>query len=192
MISFVLLGVNVLLLVAVWHWVFKPAIRDFVRDKLFDIRDDIRDSYCEKNGLGDSGYALFRDIMNHHIRLLEERSLSKTIYFQTKLNSDSRTVRYLCRCFDEVLSVCGPGAEQEFQNYQKRANRWLKFYLVHSSFCVMLVFYALVFHAVAYSVARSLLLVKSPTSDNVRNAYIHRVDSSFEDGSIEVCCHCAV
>ena len=62
-------GINILLVMAVWHFMLRPSILDHSRDRLFDLRDELRFSFLENNwDIGSASYKRLRDLVNRHLR----------------------------------------------------------------------------------------------------------------------------
>lgn len=185
MTDYTLIGLNTLFLLVVWRMCFKPALRDFVRDRLFDAREELRASFAEKDALGHPCYDFLRRFLNHHIRFIDEQSLVKMLYFQSSIQQDPKTIKYIKGRMDAISTKCGEENNVALAYYRRKANRWLKFYLVHSSFFLAAVFYMTVFFALSIALGRSLTRAALPARTRIRSAYLRRVDKSFDDGSIE-------
>jgi hypothetical protein len=185
MIDYTLFGLNVLILLTVWRLCFKPALRDFVRDRLFDAREDLRAQFDEKNALDHQCYQFLRGFLNHHIRFIDDQSLIKTLHFQATIQQHPKAMRYLKRRMEDIFEACGEENHVLLTHYRTKANRWLKFYLVHSSFCLSVVFYMSVFVAISSAILKCLTRAALPAASRMRSTYLRRVDQSFDDGSIE-------
>ena len=178
------LGLNVLLLIVAWRVVCKPALRHFVRDKLFDAREDLRDYFEEHSDLNHPAYCYLRNLLNHHIRFIEDQSLIKMIYFGVAISNDKSTEAYIHRRFNEIEKDCGDFAPI-MQEYRKKANRWLKFYLIHSSFCLSFTFYLTVSVAVLCALPGALTHARRQNKKIARITYVKKVDASFDDDIVE-------
>lgn len=186
MYELITLGINLILLVFAWRVVFKPALRHYVRDKLFDARERLRERFlAEDGGLEHPTYIFLRGFLNHHIRFIEDQSLCKMLYFQSALNADQKTARYIHQRFEALQSHCGEEHQPIIAAYRKSANRWVKFYLVHSSFCLSALFYTVVSVSLVCAIPSILRHVRSRPAHQVRRTYVKRVDQSFEDESVE-------
>ena len=179
------LGLNLILLVFAWRAVFKPALRCYVRDQLFDAREELRSTFLASGGLDQPAYFFLRSLLNHHIRFIEDQSLVKIFHFQMALANDTKTTSYIHKKIGRIEDDCGEEFLPIVRAYRKRANRWLKFYLVHSSFCLSAFFYMTVVVAVAVALPEALWRVRRQVRNSVRKTYVRRVDASFDDESVE-------
>ena len=86
MINTVLFGIDLILIYIAWSFFLKRSILDHFRDKLFDIRDDIRLYYIEnKIPLTDKTYIKIRNLLNSHLRFTEQLSLFKIAIFLSEV-----------------------------------------------------------------------------------------------------------
>jgi hypothetical protein len=185
MSDLVLLGINAIFLVFAWRCVFKPAIRDFVRDKLFDARDSLREQFLKAHGLEHPAYQHLRALFNHHIRFIEEQSLVKMIHFRAAVAGDQSTSNYINRRIADINEACGQDTREIADRYRQVANRWTKFYLVHSSFCLSGLFYVTFSVAVLAALPTAIRHARSRNRHPVRRTYVNRVDQTFDDKVIE-------
>jgi len=185
MIDLILLGINALLLVAVWRLIFKPALVDFARDRLFDGRDELWSLYSSRDEIDHPCHQHLRALYNHHIRFIEDQSLVRMLHFQAAIATNDATAKYISSAIDEHDRLCGEDSTGLLTRHRKRANRWLKFYLVHSSFYLTSLFY-LTFTAAMFVVLFGYLRrARLPERTRIRKTYVKRVDRSFDDKPIE-------
>lgn len=72
-IELILFGVGVLAMLVSWRWMIKPTLLDTTRDKLFDLREEVRAFFLVRpRGLEDPIYANTRGLINGHLRNTEE------------------------------------------------------------------------------------------------------------------------
>ena len=183
--NLIFLGLNSLLLLFAWRVVFKPALRHYVRDKIFDAREDLRVHFLKEGGLDHPAYAFLRNLLNHHIRFIEDQSLCKMIHFRATMASDSQTADYIHKRFEALQDHCGEEFAPILATYRKRANRWVKFYLVHSSFCLSIFFYLTVLVAIVCSIPALLRHARTQPAHPMRRTYVRRVDETFDDEAVE-------
>ncbi|WOE31965.1 MULTISPECIES: hypothetical protein [unclassified Acinetobacter] len=99
MIEIVLLAFNILLLMLIWECFFKKTLLDTHRDKLFDLRCELRAAFAQKNALNSSAYKETRDLLNAQIALTENLSFLQYILWnnfrrKNKLNQVADDVKY--------------------------------------------------------------------------------------------------
>lgn len=83
-------GVNLLLVMLVWQLMLRKSILDHSRDKLFDLRDEVRDVFIAKNwDLNSTVYRNLRDLLNGHLRFTEEFSIWRVIYMESAVKEGS-------------------------------------------------------------------------------------------------------
>lgn len=83
MISLVIVAVNVLLLMCVWHFMICPTLLDHYRDKLFDLRDEMRRFFIDRDiSLDDDVYRSTRDLLNGYIRYMEDLTFLRFVAMQ--------------------------------------------------------------------------------------------------------------
>lgn len=84
--TLIFLGINVFILMALWHYVVKKTLLDHTRDKLFDLRDEIRCVHLEKNwGIDSDVYSNLRDMINAYLRYTETYSVWAVVAVRTEL-----------------------------------------------------------------------------------------------------------
>jgi hypothetical protein len=76
-----LCGIGLLLCLASWRWMYQPSLLDQARDKIFDLRQDVRSHFIEKGyGLDHPIYKALRDLINGHLRYTRDASLIRFLY----------------------------------------------------------------------------------------------------------------
>ena len=66
---FLALGLHVSSLILIWHFVAKRTVLDHTRDKLFDLRDQIRADHLANGwGLENDAYKNLRKMLNAYLR----------------------------------------------------------------------------------------------------------------------------
>ncbi len=91
MINALFFGINIFLIYAVWVYYLKPAILDHYRDKLFDLREEVREFYLS-NGipLSDKTYKSLRDLINGYLHSTESISITKIIAFSIGMENNKK------------------------------------------------------------------------------------------------------
>lgn len=72
MLELSLFGVGALCLVLSWHFVLRPSLLDDTRDRLFDLRESVRDFFASRDQLSHPAYVDLRNLINAHLRYTEE------------------------------------------------------------------------------------------------------------------------
>jgi hypothetical protein len=92
----IFLGINLLLFMAVWHFMLRPSILDMSRDRLFDLRTHLRQVFVEhKWDLASPAYRRLRDLVNGHLRFTEELSLARTSYVRVQIKKSNELQAFL-------------------------------------------------------------------------------------------------
>lgn len=85
MIAIIMTAFNLLLLMVVWEFFAKKTILDYHRDKLFDLRREMRVAFLEKDALGSPVYKELRELINAQISLTENLSILQYILWDVNL-----------------------------------------------------------------------------------------------------------
>lgn len=87
----ILLGINILLLMVVWHYMVKKTLLDNTRDQLFDLRDEIRREYLSRGwGIDNDVYGNLRGLINAYLRHTESYTVWRLVAFHVELGADSK------------------------------------------------------------------------------------------------------
>lgn len=102
----IILDTLVAFIVLVFAWrCWKKTARAMVRDRIFDLRDELRNHYVD-NGLdmNDGAYARTRDLLNCQLRFAKDMRMIGYIYFSAKI--DKRMVDAAAAEYDSVVQKC--------------------------------------------------------------------------------------
>ncbi len=133
--NLIILGIQLLLILIGWNYFLKPALLDFFRDKLFDEREKLREEFLEReNGLENPAYIVARNIINHHIRFLENISMTKVMAFQKELKKQPELMEYLKDRQKYELKGASQSDLRIFTKYRQKVSYYTRLYMVHSSF----------------------------------------------------------
>jgi hypothetical protein len=82
---------SLLLLITVWRFVLRRSLLDQARDRLFDLRDDLRSAYVH-NGwpLDATEYKQARDLINAHLHFLESISAWQIFTLQAGMATNAQ------------------------------------------------------------------------------------------------------
>lgn len=83
-------GLNILFLILLWHFVAKRTVIDHARDKLFDLRDQIRADHLANDwGIESDAYKNLRKMLNAYLRYTETYSIWKIVSLHSDLSRNS-------------------------------------------------------------------------------------------------------
>lgn len=84
-----LCGINILALLVLWHFVVKKTLVDHARDKLFDLRDQIRREHISRGwGIDSEAYKNLRKMINAYLRYTESYSVWKIVALHVELSQN--------------------------------------------------------------------------------------------------------
>lgn len=91
--SLVFLGLNILIIMAIWHFAVKKTLLDHTRDKLFDLRDELRRVYVEREWALDTElYGNLRSMINAYLRYTENYSVWQVVAVRVELSKQEKAV----------------------------------------------------------------------------------------------------
>lgn len=83
-----LFGFGILAMLAGWRYAWRPTALDCARDRLFDLRESVREDFIARGwGLAHPMYKTLRDLINGHLRYTERVHFFGLIAFHVKLAS---------------------------------------------------------------------------------------------------------
>lgn len=134
MINTTFLGINILLLIIIWDKVLKPSILDNYRDKLFDLREEVREYYLA-NGipLSHNTYIQLRNLINSHLRFTEEMSLIKVAFFASRIEKNKSLRDYIQRSIESNFTTDNKKLSIFIKSARKKAIDILFEYMIFSS-----------------------------------------------------------
>lgn len=129
-----ILGLNMLLVMAVWKYMLRKTILDSSRDKLFDLRDNLRSTFV-KNGwdLGSPSYKHLRDLVNGHLRFTEEMSLSRIAYINEYLKQSPELLAYQHEKIAKIFDSSDPAQKKFIEQFRKNSVTIVMEYTIYSS-----------------------------------------------------------
>jgi len=134
MVNTVLLGVNILLFILLWKKVLRPSSLDDCRDKLFDLRDEVRAYFISRSlPLSDPIYKQLRDLINFHLRFTENLSLSSIIHFSVVVGRNKELSSHLKNQIDNRFKTDDKALTKFVEDVRTRATIILMFYMMQSS-----------------------------------------------------------
>ncbi|MNR96002.1 hypothetical protein D3C72_271410 [compost metagenome] len=156
-----LIGVNVLLLMLIWKLMVRKTILDHYRDKLFDMRDQLRVDF-QKNGweLSSPTYKNLRDLVNGYLRFTENYSFTQFVFLENSVKQSKELQTELKGKLDRKFNVKDPAEAAFILAFRRSAVQTMMSYMILSSgpllvlALVMLPFVAM--HAVWRIIRRGL------------------------------------
>lgn len=130
----VLFGLSLMLAIIVWHHMIMLTVVDATRDKLFDLRDEIRQTFKERDwDMSSETYRSLRDLMNGYLRFTEQYSFWRFIYLEVSVVSDKNLMQAISeRAQKRFLSV--PAEQLDFvKSMRSRAVNVVLEYSVYRS-----------------------------------------------------------
>lgn len=81
-----LIGFNGLLLILVWRFILRRSILDTYRDRLFDLRDHLRETFVTRGwSLESPLYRHLRNLINGYLRFTESYSFGEFVFMEIKV-----------------------------------------------------------------------------------------------------------
>ena len=87
--NLIVFGISFIFLLTAWNFMIKRTVVDATRDKLFDLRDDVRQEFKERGwDMTSDTYKSLRDLMNGYLRFTEDYSFWKLLYLTSKIRNN--------------------------------------------------------------------------------------------------------
>ena len=154
MINTVLFGINIILLYFVWTYALKPSILDHYRDRLFDLRNEVREYYISNNiSLLDNTYKSLRDSINSHLRFTEKKSLIKILKFIYELEKDPGTHKYFDQEIDKYFYTKNSRLQDFVKQSRDKSAQILFSYMIFSSPTMLILFLLSAIYFIAESIS---------------------------------------
>lgn len=130
----ILVGINVLLFIAVWHFMLRPSILDMSRDRLFDLRTELRCAF-KKSGwdLASPAYRRLRDLVNGHLRFTEELSLARMSYVRSHVKGNEELQTYLHEKINKTFHSPDPEQLKFIRSFRQRSLKVVMDYAILGS-----------------------------------------------------------
>lgn len=117
-----LFALGVLVMMMVWRFMLRRTILDNSRDQLFDLRDELRETFI-KNGwdIGSPIYKRLRDLLNGHLRFTEEVSVSQIVYLEVVVKHDKKLQSEFQIRAEKIFASDNEAQKEFIQSIRKRA-----------------------------------------------------------------------
>ncbi len=142
MINTVFFVINVIFTIIIWRYLLRKSILDHYRDKLFDLRDDVRNYYIANHiPLSDETYKNIRDLINSHLRFTEKMSLVEVIFFSKAIDDDNELKNYIKNNIDNKFKTSDKNLNSFIKETRDKSSLILFDYMVFSSPLLILMFF---------------------------------------------------
>lgn len=134
----VLFGLGIVGIIATWHFIWLPTHLDATRDRLFDLREKIRDEFSEKWDLSDPVYAALRDLLNSHLRYTEKSDIFVAIMVLSWLSKNPEQHRLFSVSINKRFETTDSVKEALVREARQDASIIMLSYMVGSSVTALL------------------------------------------------------
>lgn len=141
----IMLGINGLLLLAIWRFALKKSILDHHRDQLFDLRDNLRAEFLENGWSIDSElYKRLRGLINGYLRFTERFSLIHVVLLERGIARNEVLREAQKRNIDAKFKAANPEQAAYVKELRRRALQIVMNYMIVGSGPFLLLTVALV------------------------------------------------
>ncbi len=161
MIQVTMLGVGLLLVMATWKFMLRPSMLDATRDRLFDLRESMREHFIQTgHGLNAPAYRALRGLLNSHLRYTEEITFFGVLHQMIWLKGHQDAYRHLRADVDRQFAVSDPGLAAYIREVRAKSAGIVLDYAVKSSLAGLLLAlggFAVIFTRKAFAMVRQAL-----------------------------------
>jgi len=139
--SLLILGLNILIIMAFWHFVVKRTLLDHTRDKLFDLRDEVRREHIERGwSLDSESYGNLRKMINAYLRYTETYSVWEVVPLRVELAKREKAALrdHLAAHIKAKFKTNNNEQGEYIANVRRRAGTALMNYAVYNSGLLLL------------------------------------------------------
>lgn len=138
----ILTGIGMLLVHVMWKYMLKRTLIDTHRDRLFDLRDNLRDTFNENNwDLNSEIYKRMRDLLNGYLRYTHRFSYSEFNYIESTIKQNKELQQAMKERFErnfqsnseaqtEYIAQLRYDARQVMMSYMITSSGWLTLLLI--------------------------------------------------------------
>jgi hypothetical protein len=153
----IMLGVNIILVLCVWHFMIRKTILDHTRDKLFDLRDALRAKYQVASwDLDSATYEKLRDLLNGYLRFTEDYSIWRLVCIKTEVENNTDLHSELQRKFEELFLGVEPDQREFVRRVRTQARGVILEFAVFSSGFLLVLTAAIMPFVVLYKICNVL------------------------------------
>lgn len=130
----ILSGVSILVLLAVWHFMLRKSILDDHRDRLFDLRDELRHVFIANGWAMDTPlYKRLRDQINGYLRFTERYSFAQFVFLEKKVAGNPDLRAYLKTKAQSQFPCVGDEQHEYVEKFRRDAVNVMMSYMILSS-----------------------------------------------------------
>lgn len=128
-------GIGLLFVLPVWRYIVKRTLLDTHRDRLFDLRDNLRDTF-HTNGwdMGSPLYKHLRDLINGYLRYTERFQYAEFRYIENGIKKDSKLQTEMKSRFEKHFSGITSEQMRYVMKLRAESRRVMMSHMVFSSF----------------------------------------------------------
>ena len=117
-----LLAFSIILSIVTWKLLWQPSILDHTRDKLFNLREEVRAQFlADGYGTAHPLYRKLRDLLNGHLRYTEEATFVRMILSMRSLAANPLLANELSKSFRRSFRTDDRALEAYVQSVLNRA-----------------------------------------------------------------------
>jgi hypothetical protein len=130
----ILFGLNGLLLLSLWRYMLKKSVLDDHRDKLFDLRDELRATFAS-NGWDMSApiYKRLRDLINGYLRFTETYSFAEFFLIERGVRRNARVNAELAQRIARDFKANDVQQQEFIRDFRRRAVTVMMSYMIMGS-----------------------------------------------------------
>jgi hypothetical protein len=140
--SLILLGLNILIIMGVWHFIVKKTLLDNTRDKLFDLRDELRRVHLEHGWAIDTAtYGNLRAMINAYLRYTENYSVWQVTAVRVELQKQehAKLRKHLVSSINANFKASNQKQAAYVADVRRRAGKALVDFSVYNSGLLLLI-----------------------------------------------------
>ena len=129
---------SVIFLYYAWFYMWRRVHLEEAIDKLFDLRDEVRDRFSEEKELDSSAYSALRGLLNGHIKFIDEITLFFLFYFNYRSKQNTKVFEGLRYQIEQELETENDELRKYIADVRKRAETIINDYLNKTSIILIL------------------------------------------------------
>ncbi len=128
-----LTGMSILLIIVTWKLLLKKSVLDDHRDKLFDLRDSLRESFVQQGwDLNSPVYRHLRDLINGYLRFTEKYVFLEFLIVELELKRNVDLQRGLKSSFDKRFETVSSDQREFISSFRRAAVQVMMSYMIVS------------------------------------------------------------
>lgn len=168
-----LFGLGVLAMLIGWRLAWRPTALDCARDRLFDLRETVRDEFLRRGwGLEHPMYKTLRDLINGHLRYTERVHFFGLVAFHVSLARQPELRAALKESVTRRLSCDDAGVASYCDEVRQKAALIMMAYVIETSAIALVLVVAGMAILAARNAARLPAVVRMPWRRSFRAAVL--------------------